>query len=101
MPAIGVVIGWLIGAIGLALTNWAGRVLVSLGIAYVTYSGIDVLMTSIKSDIFSLLNTGSVIPGIIGLSRLGESVNVIFSAIAAKYALAGLSNGSITKARIK
>jgi hypothetical protein len=95
-------ISMLIGAIAYALSNYVGRILVALGISYVTYSGVDLLLGSIKSQTIALFS--SVPPQMlvaIHLSRIGESINILFSAIAAKYALQGLTSGTITKQVIK
>lgn len=102
MPAIGAIIGWLIGAFGLALGNWVGRVLIALGISYVTFTGVDLLFSGLKTQIWSLLGTaGPTMQGIIGLSRLGESVNIVFSALVARMSLAGMTGGNLTRQVIK
>ncbi|MDP1872529.1 MAG: DUF2523 family protein [Gallionella sp.] len=101
MPAIGVVIGWLVGAIGLTLANWVGRVLVALGISYITFSGVDLLFSSLKTEIWSLLGGAGQLSGVIGLSRIGESVNIVFSALIAKMSLSGMTGGKLTKQVIK
>jgi hypothetical protein len=38
-----------------------------------------------------------VLSGVVGMMKLGESLNVIISAIVAKYTLAGLTSGTVTK----
>jgi hypothetical protein len=95
MPAF---ISMLWGALALSIKSLVGRVLVALGISFITYQGIDLLIASIKSDALAMLS--SVPPqliGAVGMLRLGESLSVIASAVVAKYAIMGLQGGSITK----
>lgn len=101
MPAIGVIIGWLIGAIGTALASYVGRILIALGITYVTYSGVDVLLNNYKSDVFLLLGVGGTMQGIVAVCRIGDATNILFSAFAARMALNGLTGGAFTKMKIK
>lgn len=101
MPAIGVVIGWLVGAIGLSLATWVGRVLVALGISYFTFTGVDLLFSGLKTEIWSLLGNAGQLQGVIGLSRIGESVNIVFSAVIARMSISGMVGGKITKQVIK
>jgi hypothetical protein len=96
------IIAMFMGAIGLSLRSFVGRILIALGIAYVTYQGVDVLLDSIKTQTFAMLQgVPPDVLGVIGLARLGEGCNVIFSAITARFALNGLTNGSFTRSVIK
>lgn len=95
------IVGLLWGALGLTIRSLVGRVLIALGISYISYQGIDALLTSIKTAAFNVLN--NVPPefiGIIGLARIGESISVVCSALVAKYALQGMS-GTFKKMVIK
>lgn len=89
------------GALALTIRSLVGRVLVALGISYVTYQGVDTLISSLKTA--AMANLASVDPvllGAVGMARIGESISVVVSALAAKYALQGLT-GSVTKAVLK
>lgn len=92
----------LLGGLATAMGSLVGRVLIALGIGYVTYSGLNVLLDWIKNEIFSqLMGVNSDVLGIIGVLQVDTSVNIIFSAIAAKFMISGISNGSVTRMVIK
>lgn len=95
------IISMLWGALALSIRSLVGRVIIALGISYVTYQGADMLITSLRNAAFAAL--GGVDPtmqGVVGLARIGESISVVVSAVAAKYALQGLSGG-LTKMGVK
>lgn len=92
----------LLGGLATAMGSMVGRVLIALGIGYVTYSGLNVLLDWIQSQIFShLMGINSQVLGIIGVLQVGTSVNIIFSAIAARFIVGGITNGTVTRMVIK
>lgn len=92
----------LLGGLATAMGSLVGRVLIALGIGYVTYSGLNVLLDWIKNEIFGqLMGINSDVLGIIGVLQVDTSVNIIFSAIAAKFMISGISNGAVTRMVIK
>lgn len=98
MPAlVGLIWGGLVSILG----TLVGRVLIALGISYVTYSGLDILLDSVKDAAFASMGNMGVLSGVVGMLKLGECLNVIVSAIVAKYTIAGLTSGSVTRMVIK
>jgi len=92
----------LLGGLVTATSSIVGRVLVSLGIGYVTYSGLSVLLDWLKSAIFGeLMGVDGVVLGIISVLQIDAAVNVLFSALAVRWVLQGIAGGSITKMVIK
>lgn len=88
----------LIGGLAQAATSLVGRVLIALGIGYVTYAGLDVLLDFIKTRIFQeLLSVDPTIIGIMAVLNVDRAINVILSAITARLLLNGLTSGSITR----
>lgn len=88
----------LIGGLAQAATSLVGRVLIALGIGYVTYAGLDVLLDFIKVRIFQeLLSVDPTIIGIMAVLNVDRAINVVLSAIAARLLLNGLTSGSITR----
>ena len=79
------------------LSTLVGRVLIALAIGYVTYQGLDILLNSIKMAAFSNMGNMGPLVGVVGMLKLSESMNVIMSALVAKYTIMGMTNGSITK----
>ena len=78
-----------------------GRVLLSLGIGYVAYTGIDLALGAIKDQAFTWLSSASSIsPQIerfMGVFQIGTCFNIIFSAYAAKLVLNGMVGGTIKR----
>jgi len=86
------------GAFISMLGTLVGRVLVSLGIGYVTYTGIDTALTWAKSAFLSGL---SGLPadalGLAGTLKVGVCVSMLLSAVLARLVLAGLTGGSLKR----
>lgn len=91
-----VFIAMLWGGFASVLASMVGRVLVAMFITYVTYQGVDILLTSAKDQAFAALGNMGALSGVVGMMKLSESINIVFSAVVAKYTLKGMTNGSIT-----
>lgn len=92
----------LLGGFVTALGSMVGRVLISLGLGFVTYQGFTVLLDFIKNRVFSeLLGVDSMAVQVFSALNIDSAINVLFSAFAVRLVIAGLTGGSITKARWK
>lgn len=91
-------VGWLLGGLINIMGTLVGRVLISLGLSYTTYSGIDTLLENIHSQFLAQMSTLSG-PSlqIIGVLQIGTSVNILVSAISTKLLLSGITSGAFTK----
>ncbi len=88
----------LVSALASVAGTLAGRVLMSLGIGFVVYKGVEIFLNSLKSIfIDSLLGMPGDILSILGMTKIDIGFNMIFSAIVARFVISGLSSGSITK----
>jgi len=98
-----VFIGALIGALISAMGTMVGRVLISLGISYITYSGISLSLSWAKDQVMSKMgNAPSMLLNVLGILQVGTCINIVFSAYVAVLVLKGVSAaGSITKMSIK
>lgn len=75
-----------------------GQVLISLGIGYVTYSGLDVSLDWLKSQIAaSFAAFPPEVLQILSALKVGSGLSVILSALAARMALDGVTSGSVRK----
>lgn len=94
MPAfIAALLGGLITAAG----TLVGKVLISLGIGYVAYSGMDTLIEASKASFFSsVAGQGATVMQLAGVLQVGTCVNIIASAYLARLVVAGLTNGKLT-----
>ncbi|MBX9636230.1 MAG: DUF2523 domain-containing protein [Nitrosomonas sp.] len=75
-----------------------GRVLVTLGMAAVTYTGVNLAIDQFKD--FALLQFAALPPNVVGLLsilRVGESISIVFSAIATRSIFDGVANGTLKK----
>lgn len=71
----------LIGALAAAMGTLAGRVLIALGIGFVTYKGIDVGVEALKQSVISGVQSQSAdIVGLLGYLWVDKALTVIFSA---------------------
>lgn len=79
----------------------AGRVVLALGFQYVTYSGFDLVLSSIVDGVVNTSGVPAMVAGYIGFFRLHEAVSIITGAITTKWAIAGLADGSLTRMVLK
>lgn len=86
------------GLVNIAATL-AGRVLISLGFASITYTGLSVTLTWLKSQVLTnIAGLGSDVVTLLSFLKVGQSLSIIVSAILVRQVLNGLSSGgSISK----
>jgi len=95
---LGAIIGGLIQACG----TLVGRVLLSLGIGYATYTGIDASISFARDQMFSGLSTmGANALRVAGAMRMGECISIISSALVARMTIRGLTSGAMKKFTMK
>ena len=95
MPAL---IAMLWGAFIQIAGSVAGQVLVSLGIAVVTYSGMDISLDWLKAQaVSSMAGAGADVLGLLGVMKVGECISIVTSAMVARQTMMGLKNGSVKK----
>jgi hypothetical protein len=80
----------------------AGRVLLALGMGYVSYTGISFLLDGIKALVVGQLQSApSNMVVVMSLLKIDVCINILFSALAARWALQGLASGKVTRMVIK
>lgn len=90
-----------IGGLAQAATSLVGRVLLALGVSYVSYTGLDVLFSNLQSSI--AVNMGAVSGTLyawMGILKIPTSINIITAAFTTRLTL-GAVNGTIKKAILK
>lgn len=95
----------IVAALLTALLSWAlpivRTVLVGLGIGYVTYQGMDILLGQVQAHFFGLLGgLPSTMLQILGLGGIDKCCNILFSAFAARLVLDGVSGGAMKSWRL-
>lgn len=95
MPAfIAMLLGGLIRISG----TIAGRVLIALGIGFMTFTGIDSGITYATNFTASAIGgLGSDVAGFVKVLGVGEFLAILASAVLAKMTLRGLQSGAIRK----
>jgi hypothetical protein len=88
----------LLGGLVQAAGSIAGRVMLALGFGFITYQGLDVLLGWIQTQVFSqLANLPPTVIQLLGILQVGTAINIVFSAIAARLLLNGLTSGTIKR----
>lgn len=95
MPAfIAVILGGLIQICG----SLVGRVLVALGLSVVTYSGLSVSIDFLKMQaVTAALSLPPEVVGMLSVLKVGTCISIIFSAMAARLLINGLTGDTIKK----
>jgi hypothetical protein len=93
----------LLGGLVSAAGSIVGRVLIALGIGYVTYTGVNAGLGGIWSFVQTSFGSApATVMGVLTLLKVDVDISILSSAIAAKLVLGGLSSGgAITKMVIK
>lgn len=99
MPAfLLALLGGLVSIVG----SVVGRVLLALGLSYVTYSGFDTgvqwLLTEIKSNMSDL---PADVLSFLGWLWVDKAIGLVFSAYSAALVVKGLTSGKLTKLIMK
>jgi hypothetical protein len=84
----------LLGALVQAAGTLVGKVLVSLGIGYVVYSGVDTSIGWAKD--YALANIQSLptaMVQVLGVLQVGRIISILTSALVVRVTLAGLTGG--------
>jgi hypothetical protein len=91
---ISALVGFLVRSVGAFVAN----ILLSLGISFVTYQGVDLFISAMKAQfISSVTANGALFMNFIGVFQIGTAINMICSAYVARMLIAGVSGGSLTK----
>jgi hypothetical protein len=81
------------GAFGTLMAgNFVARILLALGVAVISYQGLDAILSLATAEIRQLV-TGlpATALGLLGLARIDLCINLILSAYAARLAMAALT----------
>ncbi|WP_343590352.1 DUF2523 domain-containing protein [Paracidovorax wautersii] len=94
-----------VAAIGGMLLNLAGslagQVLLSLGIAVVTYTGTDAALDKLKADALGAMSgMPRELVALLAYMKVGVAMSIIFSAVAVRLSLSGMS-GAVKRFRKK
>ncbi|NYI00234.1 DUF2523 domain-containing protein [Cupriavidus plantarum] len=101
MPFVTILASAIIGLLAQAATALVGRVLLALGIGFVSFVGVDALMTGFRTLFLNYVSQSSALPwnivGVLGVLKVGTCFNMILTTLAVRASLAGLTGGSVRK----
>lgn len=96
-----VFIAALLGGLIQAAGTLVGRVLLSLGLGLVVFSGLDTGLDWFRDQAFARLDAGAAaLPALgsfLGVLQVGSCINIIASALAARMLVRGLSSGLVKR----
>ncbi|WP_382160377.1 DUF2523 domain-containing protein [Hydrogenophaga sp. ANAO-22] len=101
IAAAGTIVGWIVAGIASSVVGTIVKTLITLGVGYVTYTGLSALLDLNYDQIMTLINTlPPTTVSILGVLKVGVCLKIWFSAFAMKVALWGINNDSLTKMRV-
>ncbi len=101
LPLAAGLAGWIVAGLASGVGQIVAKTLVSLGIGYATYTGMNALVDLNQSQILQLLNTlPPTTVALLGVLKVGVCLNIWFSAFVIKMTLWGLNNDTITRMRV-
>lgn len=88
----------LLGGLIQAAGSIAGRVLLSIGVGFVTYTGVTASLDYLKGIIQSNINsTSSLVIAALGLLQVDTITGIFIAAATVKLMMAGLTSGTLKK----
>ena len=76
----------------------AGRALIAVGFGFVSYTGITTALTAFKNDVISHLGALSASTvNVLGMLKVDVAISILFSALAARLVLQGLTSGALKR----
>ncbi len=77
----------------------AGQVLISLGIAVITYTGVDAALDTLKANALAAMQgLPRELVGLLAYMKVGVAMSIIFSAVAVRLGLSGMT-GAVKRFR--
>lgn len=88
----------LIGGLVSASGSIVGRVLLSIGMGFVCYTGFSILFDWIRDTVFDkLLGLDPFLMQVLSLLEIDAAISILFSAFIVRLLMSGLTGGAITK----
>lgn len=90
----------LVGGFASGIVQGIIKALISIGVGFVVYEGIDIVMNQISTNVIGNLNA---LPfqGILAILKIDKCINVLISAGTVRLLLKGVTNGVIKKMELK
>lgn len=101
LPIAPLIASALVGSLAAAMTSLVGRVLIALGISYFSFTGIDLLLTTLHNTINEQM--GGLPPALtawLGVLKVYTSISIITAAMTTRVAMQAIG-GTIKKAVLR
>lgn len=81
-----------------AMPGFVAQVLISLGLAAVTYTGVDFAIGQFKGEALSAIaSLPPEVSSMLAYMKIGQCINIVFSAMLARMAYNGMKNGAVKR----
>jgi len=97
-----VFLGALLGGLVSIAGSFIGRVLLALGVGFVSFTGIDTSLSALRD--MAIANLGALpngVVGMLGVMKIGTGLNILFSAFSIRMVLGGLTSGTVKRMVLK
>lgn len=95
-------IGALIGALIQVLGTFVGKILVSLGIGYAVFTGVEVSITYARDFVIARISSQAAnTVAVASALKVGVCISIITSAITARLMINGLTGGTLKRFTVK
>lgn len=92
----------LLGGLVQVAGSLVGRVLLSLGMSFVVYKGLDSSLSFLRdSAVANFQGLPAASLQLLGLMKVGKVISIVTSALASRMSLNGMTQGSIKKMVVK
>lgn len=98
LPLAAGLAGWIVAGLASGVGQIVAKTLVTLGIGYVSYTGLDALITLNEGQILTLLQSlPPTAVQLLGVLKVGACIKIVFSALMMRATLFGLNEGVIKR----
>jgi len=95
-------VAWILGGLVQVAGTIVGKVLLSLGLGYAVYSGVDTTFAWAKTEFLAgVSGMPAMAIQIAGLLKVGVCVSLLISALTTRLVMSGLTSGSIKTMVVK
>ncbi|WP_382155138.1 DUF2523 domain-containing protein [Hydrogenophaga sp. ANAO-22] len=101
LPLAAGLAGWIVAGLASGVGQIVAKTLVTLGIGYVSYTGLDALITLNEAQILTLIQTlPPTAVQLLGVLKVGTCIRIVFSALMMRATLFGLNEGVIKRMQV-
>jgi len=96
------IVPFFVGALGQAMASLVGRVLLALGVSFVTYTGLSVGLDAAKDAVITnMVGLPAQTVAFLAWMKIDQGLSMIFSATAAALVIRGLTSAGITRMHVR